>query len=512
MIRSLRIRLLIATSLASAVVLALLGAAIYAAMWRTLMSDYDASLVAKAQALSANIEQRNGRVKLELEPNEMPEFSAREHPDYFQVWLDDGSVVGRSGSLQGADLPNTPSAARTISGSLSLPHTHRARAIVLTFTPSAEEESDEGGTSTHLRTCTVAVAGTPTQSLEMLSHLAWLLSGLCALAIVVSGAILLRVVSRAVSPVRSLAREIENVRESDLAIQLSPRDVPAELVPVVEKLNGLLHRLQKAFEREKAFTADVAHELRTPLAGLLATMEVCISRPREPAGYVNSIRSCCEMTERMQAMVENLLLMARADAGQITANRQPVDVASLAKELWPMFEARADARGLNIQWNLCEPCIADTDPDKLRIILQNLFDNAVSYADDSGTICIRSAIRNDSLEIEFANTGCCLSPDDMEHLFKRFWRGDSQRSETQIHCGLGLALSHRLIGLIGGTIAAAASNGEFVVTLKLPLASAPRREDAVPRADGNGKDLQPSAERSSLYSPPSPGAGETAAN
>src|SRR5581483_11626544 len=194
--RSLRIRLLCATSIASAAILTLLGIAVYASMWKLLMSDYDAALLAKARVIAATSEQRNGRVKIEFDASQMPEFSSRQHPEFFQIWQDDGRVLCRSDSLEGTDLPATSVAASQLSGKLILPHSHHVRAVVLTFTPPADEESEgsEHLADSRVRSCTMTLAGTPTDAREMLSHLGWLLCGLCALAIVVSGALLLRVV------------------------------------------------------------------------------------------------------------------------------------------------------------------------------------------------------------------------------------------------------------------------------------------------------------------------------
>jgi signal transduction histidine kinase len=177
------------------------------------------------------------------------------------------------------------------------------------------------------------------------------------------------------------------------------------------------------------------------------------------------------MTERMQTMVGNLLLLARADAGQLPVERQRVNLASLMKESWLIFEHRADVRQLQVHWDVSDPCDAITDPDKLRIVIQNLFDNAVSYAGEGGNIRVVATARNEELLVEIANTGCHVGDEDVPHLFERFWRGDQERSETQVHCGLGLSLSQRLMALLGGCITIEAQHGsEFIVRLTFPSA------------------------------------------
>ena len=193
------------------------------------------------------------------------------------------------------------------------------------------------------------------------------------------------------------------------------------------------------------------------------------------------------MTDRMQAMVEHLLMIARADAGQLALVRRPVAIAAVLTESWSSFAQRAQDRGLTVRWDGAAgpgegPGEVETDPDKLRIVLHNLFDNAVCYTDEGGAIRIAATVAAagsshtsdtpHSLSIEIANTGSRVRPEDVPHLFERFWRGDASRSETGVHCGLGLALSQRLVSLLGGEIAAESSaGGEFLVRVSLPVSA-----------------------------------------
>jgi heavy metal sensor kinase len=483
MIRSLRIRLLVATSLASAAVLALLGVSVYLAMRHQLLSDYDAALLGKARMIASTVEQVDNRVRVEFDPKDMPEFSAPEHPEFFELWLD-GKVRLRSESLHGSDLPNTAAAVNDAEGTLSLPRTHHGRAVVMTFTPKLEFEHGSRPAASAVHNCTVTVAGSPVETRRMLAFLGWLLLGSCAAAIALSGAVLLWVVSRAVRPVRLLAKEIERVRESDLGYRLRDRGAPSELSPVVEKLNGLLDRLERAFNREKAFTADVAHELRTPLAGLMSTLEVCRSRRREAVDYEAAIDECCSMTDRMQVMVENLLLLSRADTGHLAVKSERVSVPELLREMWSIFEDRAESRGLEVRWSVDERCDAASDPANLRIVIQNLFDNAVSYTDEDGAIRITSACERDRVTIEIANSGSTVGSSDVSRIFDRFWRGDSSRSDTGVHCGLGMSLSQRLVRLLGGEITVhSTAGGEFSVRVSLPIMEEGQATAARPRLE-----------------------------
>ncbi len=465
--RSLRLRLLLSTSLASAAVLALLGVAIYGLMWRLLLSQFDAGLLTKAKAIAAMVEQHGPDVTFDVDLDQMPEFAAGRRADYFEVWLGDRNVLARSASLGKRDLSTPQEHRAPVFMDADLPDGHDGRIVTLSVPPRVEHDETDAGKPTPTRLATIVVAGRPGDMHHVLEILRWLLLTLCGAAVVASGVVLYQLVGRAVRPVRQLAGEIESLRETELSRRLSDSNVPVELMPVVDKLNDLLARLQDSFTREKSFTADVAHELRTPLAGLATTLEVCRSRPREPAVYQAAIDDCRAMTDRMQAMVESLLMLARSDAGQLVVDRQRVDLVPLVDDCWALFRIRAESRGLVVKLNMPDRCEVDTDPGKLRIVLNNLFDNAVSYTDEHGTIELNvKPESSDRATIEVTNTGSQIKPADLPRLFDRFYRGDQSRTDTGVHCGLGLSLCQRLTRLIGGKIDVDLSRpGEFKVIL-----------------------------------------------
>jgi signal transduction histidine kinase len=286
----------------------------------------------------------------------------------------------------------------------------------------------------------------------------------------VMGIVLLRVVSEGVRPVNKLAGEIESLNETALGRRFSRAAVPDELLPVVDKLNGLMGRLEGAFAREKSFTADVAHELRTPLTGLRTTLEVCRSQPRESAAYETALDECRVITDQMEAMVESLLLLARSDAGQVVVAKQKLDLSELIAETWCLFEYRAQRSNVNVLFDMPQAVVIETDPDKMRIVIQNVLDNAVSYVDPGGQIRIAVHRRGNDAIAEIANSGSQIATEDASRLFERFWRGDVARTDAGAHCGLGLSLCQRLMNLLGGQIAVeTAKGGQFVLRIHIAV-------------------------------------------
>lgn len=471
MIRSLRWRMLIGSSIATSAILGALGVALYASMRSALTSEFDSASLAQAHALAGMTELKHGGLRFDSE-QPLPQFAQKENPEYFEIRLDDGRFVARSASLGVGHLSLSGPLNQTVYQSITLPDGKPGRGIALRFTPHGEqdEEAEDGASGRPPQSAVVLFARETRELNETLRYLRSLLATLFGLAIVVSGAVLFAVVAGAMRPVRRLAAEIEAFPETELSRRLSSRHVPVELASVVDRLNGLLARLEDAFVRERSFSADVAHELRTPIAGLHTTLEVCRSRPRDVAAYEATIDRCLKISDGIRSMVRTLLLLARADSGQLGTESSTVDIAALTKDCWMPFAKRAADRGVRVESDL-EVVVIDADLEKLKMILNNLIDNAISYVDDCGTIQFQAQRAGDELLLRVANTGSSITPAQLPHLTERFWRGDESRSDTGLHCGLGLSLCNRLAILIGGRLRIDSKDGLFTATLTLAVSN-----------------------------------------
>lgn len=485
---SLRFRLIISTALATSAILALLAVTLYFSMNSALLDEFDDALSIKAQALAALTEIHDDHFVFEGEPGRMPEFADPADPQYFQIILPNGQVLVRSTSLAGSDLRRhlLPDAQRSLF--ITLPSGRTGRMVVHQFRPRFEH--DEGGHEEKDRAhggnpmptgvlapgdATVLVARS-IRTLDATSRsLRMRLIGLGLTAVVTCVLLMTVIVGRGMHPVSDLARQISAIDEQSLCERVQLPGAVPELGPVVARLNDLLHRLDCAMERERAFSADVAHELRTPLSGIQTALEVCSSRSRTPEQYQHAINECLKVTRQMSVMVENLLVLARVESGQVSIINRPVDLQSILIEAWVSHAPRAAARNMQIEWNLPDDMSIETDPEKLGLILRNLFDNAVSYTDRGGTIRISAAASRDSLHLRIANSGCDFSGEELDSLFERFWRQDKARNNNTGHHGLGLALCRRVARVLGARIAAHVPRaGWLEIELVLPrLQAAP---------------------------------------
>ncbi|MCX7426236.1 MAG: ATP-binding protein [Planctomycetia bacterium] len=477
MIRSLRTRLLLGVGAGSMAVLVVAGLVLYALLRAALVGEFDASLDADARTLATLVEQEGTRVKSEMAERAMERFQRAARPDYYELRLRDGTVLERSTRLSGHDWePIAGTLERPEIRFATLPDGRPGRMIGVTFTPGrdgdpvAPDEPGPDSVAASLPMAVTLVLARDTLDLDRaLGRIRMLLVVVFGAAVIAALAIAAPIVRVGLRPLRAISTRIEAIDSRTLTAPLASADAPAEVQSVIDCLNGLLRRLDAAFRRERAFSANVAHELRTPLAGLLGTIEVALTRPREAAEYRHALATCLEICRQTEGIVENLLSLARIDAGQSAAHRRTVRLDDVLGRAWTPLAGPAESRGLGILWNVDPDLTADTDPDKLLLILRNLLDNAVTYADSGGTIDVVAKARDGVATIVIGNTGSRLAPHEVARAFDRFSRGDASRQATGSHAGLGLPLSKELAGLLGASLSATSDDGgRFEVRLEIP--------------------------------------------
>ena len=277
-----------------------------------------------------------------------------------------------------------------------------------------------------------------------------LVIGFAAFAATLGGGFLL--VRRGLAPLQRLTDAVSKVSEKDFRLQIDERGLPAELRPIVDRLTQTLTQLQDAFNREKQTTADIAHELRTPLAALLTTAEVGLRKPRPIEEYRQLLQDCRVIGQQLSCQVERLLALARLDAGVDRYRAQSIDVAALADQCADLVRPLARARSLDLAVHHDGPACLTTDADKLREVLTNLLHNAIEYNRPSGRIDVNVKRHNGTLDVEVRDTGIGIAPDVQPHIFQRFYRADPARNGAGVHAGLGLAIVKGYVDLLGGSI------------------------------------------------------------
>lgn len=302
-----------------------------------------------------------------------------------------------------------------------------------------------------------------------LQRQAWLLVGMWALACALVAAVVMVITGRLLRPLRRMSEAIAGITPGTPGQVVTVSGLPSELTPVQGRLNDLLARVDATLAREQQTTANIAHELRTPLAGLRAKLELALQREREPQEIAALCRDGLGTMTVLQSLVDNLLLLTRLEAGQERPRREAVEVAELVASAWALHQPAARVRQITLERRL-EPALSLlTDGDKLRAVLSNLLSNAVAYATPNSVVTLSGHEQGDGrIRLTIANEGTTITHAQAERVFEPFWRGDAARTVERGHCGLGLPLVRRLVGVLHGTVAVSVKDGRFTVLVVLP--------------------------------------------
>lgn len=298
--------------------------------------------------------------------------------------------------------------------------------------------------------------------------------GLAAfLGVAVGGPLL---VGRGLLPVGKLSDAVSRVNEKDFTLNHDPTDMAVELVPIHGRLTQTLGQLQRAFSREKQAVADISHELRTPIAALMATIDVSLRKPRTPEQYRATLEECRAISKQLGQLVERIMTLASLDAGNDCVQVARTDVADLAAGCVSVIRPLAAANNITVELHAGDPADLDLDTDagKLREVVMNLLHNAVEYNTPGGTIELRVTRPADAVVLAVRDTGIGMSAEVRDKIFERFFRADPSRHATGVHAGLGLAIVKEYVSRLGGTITVESEEGKgstFRVTLPVPAAT-----------------------------------------
>lgn len=449
--KSLRTRLLIGMTASFAVLLIAFGLILDASIEFMMVREFDFYLETLAKTLAAAAKHNESGIDVTLVPEAIPDIAPVEGELFSQYWTEDGAVVAKSANLERENLPRQsfePGGFHV--QPIVLPDGRHARAAAARFSlpprlPPAAVVAEE---TTIL---TLVVARDTTDLESHVSQLHWLLVA-SAVATMGAGAIVsVLVIRRSLKPLGEVAAHISALDEDDLGAMISAADMSEEIAPLVERLNELLQRLEQAFARERTFTADVAHELRTPVSGILSTVGVALSAQRAPDDYREALEDVREIARQMRSMIENLLTLARLDAGQAQIDQEPIDVRELVAHSWQRCESLAAARDLNLHNEVAVGFRPVSDRSAMSMVLSNLLENAAQYTNKGGDIWVTARHVDGLAEVAVANTGRTLTDEQVARGFDRFWRSDTSRKEAGVHAGLGLPLVRRIAESLGGT-------------------------------------------------------------
>jgi heavy metal sensor kinase len=281
------------------------------------------------------------------------------------------------------------------------------------------------------------------------------------LAVVLSAAGGYWLAGRALAPVDRVTRLAREIGAGSLSRRLPVPRASDEIGRLVETLNDMIARLEASFEGMARFTADASHELRGPLATMRGAIDVALSRSRQPAEYRLALESVGEDVDRLRSITEDLLVLARADAGRLLLERSPVRLDVVAAEVVEGLAASAAARGVALSVRRPSPVLVEGDERWLRRLAFNLVDNAIKFSDASGharpmSVAVEVELADATARLSVSDSGCGIPEDALDRIFERFYRADDSRPRSipTEGSGLGLPIAAWIAEAHGGALTA----------------------------------------------------------
>ena len=274
-----------------------------------------------------------------------------------------------------------------------------------------------------------------------------------------------------IRPVEEMATTARHISSTNLRERILAEGYPVELASLAATFNKMLDRLEDSFDRISRFSADIAHDLRTPVNNIRGEAEVALARARNIDDYREVVGSCLEETVRLSKLISDLLFLAQAENPLTHVRRERVDVTELLGGVQEYYEASATDAGISLKTlSVAQPVIADLDRALMQRAVSNLVSNAVAHTPAGGSVVLEANSDTNMIRIEVSDTGIGIPQEALPRVFDRFFRVDASRAQSSGGTGLGLAIVQSIMLLHGGKVQIASQLGQGTrVTLHMPL-------------------------------------------
>ena len=324
------------------------------------------------------------------------------------------------------------------------------------------------------KTETVQIAIDVSQEEELLARYRFWFWTILLAAFVIFPMVGYQIARHGIRPVEEIATTARRIGSTNLRERIRPEGYPFEMASLASTFNQMLDRLEESFDRLSRFSADIAHDLRTPVNNIRGEAEVILARPRSADEYRDVIESCLEEAVRLSNLIGDLLFLARADSPLTNLRRERVDVGELLDEVREYYEASAADSGVSLTTTVAdEPVIADLDRALLQRAVGNLVSNALAHTPRGGAVVLGTNVGYSTILINVSDTGIGIPAEALPKVFDRFFRVDSSRSQGSGGTGLGLAIVKSIALLHGGNVEISSEPGQGTrVTFHMPVSFA----------------------------------------
>ncbi len=456
---SIRRQLTVTIVAGTLILLFIAGSILLAVIHRRLVENFDQILDAEAAMLIRNAERKGGIVFWDVPDTYSAGSGRTTDPAYCQLFLSDGTVVGLSQTLGTDNLPRSD-ARGPAAWDARLPNGRRGRLVQRRFTPQVgeldmqilpddpQEQSFEIPATVDPASIelvlVVARSREPLDALLGSLHLA-VVGVSVTLALALAG-LVRRAITRALRPIEEINAQISAIAPDTLDKRLDIAAPPVELAAIEATVNRLLNRVEQAFERERRFSNDLAHELRTPIAELRTACEVGGRWPDDPETTRQFFQDTREISLHLETIVSALLTLSRSEAGHGSVEMRRIGLHAFVRRCWERVPG--PDQPLQFHESIAPELAVQCDEDILGIILRNLMENAISHSETGTSFECAAVTSAGGVELRLTNTPKDLTQTDLAHVFDRFWRKDESRTDRR-HIGLGLSIARALSEMLG---------------------------------------------------------------
>jgi two-component system, OmpR family, sensor kinase len=450
MLAGTRIRLTLAFAAVLAVAIVVADVALYLALSRAETGAAADVLVSQANTIASGIDDVNGQLR----------FGAGDLPTETQQGVAvEAAIVAPDGSI--SQTPGQALSNSTLAGIAASARTQKTPASPFSVRDTrgvprlvyALPLTGQGATA-------VLVVSRSVGELQAALNQTILFLAVLSALVVLAGTLLAhRLAGNILEPVRRIAATARSLSQHELNRRVEVDVPPDELGELVETFNGMLARLEASFESLRRFTADASHELRSPLALMRSELEGTLARARTPAEYQQVLHGLEAEVEHMSRMVDQLLMLARADAGALRPAETNLDVADFLHETAARWRPVADSRHVQVEVEAPDSGSVWADPDLLRRVMDNLIDNATRHTPEGTAVQLTGAPTAGGWHIDVRDHGPGVPAAARSVLFERFARADGARARDTAGAGLGLALSRAIAESHGGSLQLVDQNG-----------------------------------------------------
>ena len=472
---SIRKRLIFWTTLLTSLILIAGGTSLYSAIKKSLYRHFDQLLGEGATVVMIEVEAKDSKIYHEwreaLESN-----SLRKTRTLIQVWDQKSGDYERSPALGENDLKMKFGAlGERVFYDLKLPDGSRGRAVGVLIHPNVEHPEGNVGfvPEDHPQVFVWAQSSAELRRILDNTKRAFFLGGSIIIALL--WGVIWFLTKRLLKPIQEVADEVLSRQGTEVGMAISvPDRLPLEVAGMSEVFNDLLSKIDVSRTKDRDFFLNVAHELRTPLAGVHFIIEQALRRPRGNDDYRRRFALAQEGTEGLNTLVNRLMKMGRMRRSGEKLEIERFDVHPVLEGLWEGLSHKIQERDLKMLWEFAEEGVIVSDPELLKMVTANLLDNAASYATESTAVRTKTFFGPDQFTIIVENEirELSLSSDELSRLFDPFFRRDQARGTGEGHAGIGLGFCEEIVGLLGGTIEAEQPrDGWIAFVVKVPSQS-----------------------------------------